>query len=100
MSNTATFRDKSIASLAAGSQVALAANSSRSYLYIQNTGNANIGVNLSGGVAVIGGTGTVTLPFVGNTGGLDSDLEYALIVPNSAIAIIGTAGQPVTIYEV
>lgn len=85
--------DSSIASATGASQQALASNPRRNYLLIQNTGSANIGVNPAGGVAAIGGTGTITL----SPGG---SYERANgLIPIQAVFIIAGAGQPVTVLE-
>lgn len=84
--------DRSIASLTGSSQQAIAANESRQSLLISNSGNANVGVNLVGGTAAIGGTGTITLAAAGL-------LLLDEWVPTGAINVIGTAGQPLTIIE-
>ena len=88
MSRVVTVADYSITSLSGSSQSLLAKDGTRSYLLIQNTGNANVGVNLAGGTAAIGGTGTITLVPNGSlTFNIDS-------IPANAINVIGTAGQP------
>jgi hypothetical protein len=43
----------------------MAANASRHSLTIENTGNANCGINPTGGTASIGGAGTLTLAPLG-----------------------------------
>jgi hypothetical protein len=65
----------------------MALNASRHSLNIENTGNANCGVNPTGGTAVIGGAGTLTLAPLGS---------YSPKIPTlSAVTVICTAGQPV-----
>jgi hypothetical protein len=83
--------DYSIVSLSGASQELLpqTANLNRRFLMIQNTGNANIGVNLVGGTAEIGGTGTFTL--VPN-GSITLSNGFC---PSNKINIVGTSGQPV-----
>lgn len=78
--------DKTITSLSGASQTLMAANTRRSSMLIVNTGNANVGVNPTGGTAAIGGAGTITLV----PGGSYSPSRSSL----SAITVIGTAGQP------
>ena len=83
-------RDLSIASLSGSSQPVEVANSGRRFLQVENTGNANIGLNYCGGTAVIGGTGTFTIA-------PGDRLTLDWWVPTNAIAVIGTASQPVSI---
>lgn len=84
--------DKSITSLTGSSQTALAANPSRQFMVIVNTGSANIGVNLTGGTAAIAGTGTITLV-------PDGSILFDTTIPLLAVTVIGTSGQPVCILE-
>jgi hypothetical protein len=86
--NRVNFSDASIASLSGSSQTLLSGDTSRSYVLIQNTGNANIGLNLTGGTAAILGLGTMTLA----TGAI---WIADTVVPINTIKVIGTAGQPV-----
>lgn len=82
-----TPTDRTIASASGSSQQIMAANASRRSLSIQNTGNANCGVNPTGGTAAIGGAGTITLAPLGS---------YTPRVPTlSAVTVICTAAQPV-----
>jgi len=82
-----TPTDRTIASTSGSSQQIMAANAARHSLTIENTGNANCGVNPTGGTAVIGGAGTITLAPLGS---------YAPKIPTlSAVTIICTAGQPI-----
>lgn len=90
--NYGMVRDKSITSLTGASQTAIALNGNRLFLLIENSGNANIGVNLTGGTAAIGGTGTITIAAGGS-------LILDVFCPQNPITVIGTAGQPVTIIE-
>lgn len=88
-----TYTDKTITSMSGSSQTLIASNAARKSIVIQNTGNANIGVSLSGGTAVIGGAATITLtPGTSYTTGGD-------FVPTNAITVIGTAGQAVAAFE-
>lgn len=93
-----TVRDCSIASLSGSSQSLLtAANYQRKYLFIQNTGTSNIGVNLQGGTAAIAGTGTITVA-------PGASLEYPIaadsnLIPSNIVTVIGTAAQSVTCLE-
>ena len=87
------INDKSIAALSGSSQGLLIANPGRRYLLIQNTGTANVGVNLAGGPAVLGGTGTIIL-FPG--GSYEPDAGF---MPTNPINVIGTAGQPIVCFE-
>ena len=106
MSEPRMFRDKSIASLSGSSQQACAPNGNRQFLLIENTGTANVGVNFSGpnsggsqtttgigNVAAIAGAGTVTVVANGSL------IFEGLAVPQNAVNIIGTAGQPVVVIE-
>ncbi len=92
MTQQLMFRDNSITSLTGASQQALALNGARQFLLIENTGNANVGVNMSGGAAAIGGTGTLTLVPNGT-------LILDHVVPQNQINVIGAAGQPLTVIE-
>lgn len=85
--------DRSITSLSGSSQQLMPQNTQRSLLIIENTGNANIGVNLAAGTAAIGGTGTITLVPNG------SIIIDSQAVPFQQINVIGTAGQSVTAFE-
>ena len=78
--------DKSITTLSGASQQLLPA-ANFNYILIENNGNANVGINPTGGTAVIGGTGTLTITPNGS-------LEFALWVPQRAFNVIGTSGQP------
>jgi hypothetical protein len=85
---TGTFTDKTKTSLSGSSETLIASNSSRKKIIIQNTGNANVGINLAGGAASIGAAGTLTLvPY----GSYESGPDF---VTTAAITVIGTAGQP------
>lgn len=82
-----TPTDRTITSMSGSSQQLMAANSTRKSLNIVNTGTSNIGINPTGGTAIIGGAGTLTLVPQGS---------YTPRVPTlSAINVIGTAAQPV-----
>lgn len=86
-----TPTDRTITSATGASQTAMAANAARKSLTIQNTGTANCGVNPTGGTAVIGGAGTITL-FPGGA--------YSPRVPTlAAVTVICTAGQPLYANE-
>jgi len=85
--------DKSIVSLSGSNQVLLISNPDRRYLLIQNTGGAVVGINLAGGQAVIGGTGTITLL---PSGSYEPDAGF---IPTNPINVIGTEGQPVICFE-
>jgi hypothetical protein len=81
-----TPTDHTITSASGSSQQIMAANVSRHSLTMVNTGNANCGVNPTGGTAVIGGAGTFTLVPNGS---------YTPRVPTlSAVTVICTSGQP------
>ena len=81
-----TPTDGTITSATGSSQTVFALNASRHGLIIQNTGNANCGVNPTGGTAVIGGVATLTL-FPGGS--------YQPRIPTlSAVTAICTSGQP------
>lgn len=92
MSQQLMFRDNSIASLSGASQQAIALNGNRQFLLIENTGNANVGVNLTGGTAAIGGTGTITIVPNGS-------ILLDHVVPQNQINVIGTAAQPLCVIE-
>lgn len=82
-----TPTDRTITSATGASQTMMAANASRHSLTIENTGNANCGVNPTGGTAAIGGAGTMTLAPLG---------AYTPRVPTlSAVTVICTAAQPI-----
>lgn len=82
-----TPTDRTITSATGASQQIMGANLSRHSLTIENTGNANCGVNPTGGTASIGGAGTLTLLPFG---------AYTPRVPTlSAVTIICSAGQPI-----
>ena len=94
---TGMARDKSITSLTGASQTVCALNGNRQFLAIENTGNANIGVNFVGtaatpGTALIGGTGTLTLVPGGS-------ILFQVYVPQNPVTVIGTAGQTVAVIE-
>ncbi len=80
-----TPTDRTITSATGSSQTVMAANASRKALTIENTGNANCGVNPTGGTAAIGGAGTITLAPLGS---------YSPLIPTlSAVTAICTAAQ-------
>lgn len=82
-----TPTDRTIVSASGSSQQMAAANASRHSLNIVNNGNANCGINPTGGTAAIGGAGTLTLAPLG---------AYTPRIPSlSAITIICTSGQPI-----
>jgi hypothetical protein len=82
-----TPTDRTITSATGASQQMMAANATRHSMTIVNTGNANCGVNVTGGTAVIGGAGTLTLTAFG---------AYTPRVPTlSAVTVICTSGQPI-----
>lgn len=82
-----TPTDRTLTSASGASQQIMAANASRHSLTIVNTGNANCGVNPTGGTAAIGGAGTLTLSPLGS---------YTPRIPTlSAITVICTAAQPI-----
>ncbi len=86
-----TPTDRSIASASGSSETLMASNAARHSLVVENTGNANCGVNPTGGTAAIGGAGTLTL----YPGG-----AYSPTIPTlSAVTVICTAGQPVYAEE-
>jgi hypothetical protein len=82
-----TPTDRTITSASGSSQQMAAANATRHSLTIVNTGNANCGINPTGGTASIGGAGTLTLTPFG---------AYTPRIPSlSAITVICTSGQPI-----
>lgn len=91
-SGTYLFVDRTITSLSGSSQSLMAQNMARNIIIIENTGNANIGVNLIGTTAAIGGAATLTI--VPN-GSLIMDSN----IVGNAITVIGTSGQPVAAFE-
>lgn len=81
-----TPTDRTVTSATGSSQTMMSANASRHSLTIENTGNANCGINPTGGTAAIGGAGTITLTPLGS---------YSPRVPTlSAVTVICTSGQP------
>lgn len=82
-----TPTDRTVTSATGASQTMMAANAARHSLTIVNTGNANCGVNPTGGTAVIGGAGTLTLSALGAYTPRISTL--------SAVTVICTSGQPI-----
>jgi|HubBroStandDraft_5_1064220.scaffolds.fasta_scaffold194980_3 hypothetical protein len=90
------YNDCSIASLS-GSSTALftKTNPQRKSLVIFNSSTVdNVGVNLAGGTAAIGGTGTITLVPLGSISYTDSDN-----MPFGLVSVIGTSGQPLVCLE-
>lgn len=87
-----TPTDRTITSATGSSQTVMAANASRHSLIIQNTSATNnCGINPTGGTAVIGGAGTLTL-FPGGS--------YQPRIPTlSAVTAICTPGQPLYAEE-
>lgn len=82
-----TPTDRTITSASGASQTLIAANAARHSMTITNTGNANCGINPTGGTAAIGGAGTLTLAPLG---------AYTPRIPTlSAVTVICTAGQPI-----
>lgn len=82
-----TPTDRTIASTSGSSQTLMPANAARHSLTIVNTGNANCGVNPTGGTAAIGAAGTITLAPLG---------AYTPRIPTlSAVTVICTAAQPI-----
>lgn len=81
-----TPTDRTVTSATGSSQTVMNANAARHSMTIVNTGNANCGVNPTGGTAVIGGAGTLTL-FPGGA--------YTPRIPTlAAVTAICTAAQP------
>lgn len=86
-----TPTDRTITSATGSSQTVASALATRKGLIIVNTGNANCGINPTGGTAAIGGAGTLTLTPTGS---------YQPNIPTlSAITAICTAGQPLYAEE-
>lgn len=82
-----TPTDRTVTSATGASQTMMAANATRHSLTVVNTGNANCGVNPTGGTAAIAGAGTLTLL----PGG-----AYTPRIPTlSAVTVICTAAQPI-----
>ena len=94
--------DRSIASLAAGSQLLMGQNAQRGALQIMNVGNANIAIAFAPLVEGAGnGTATAALNTAGSytivpTGSYEPDGGF---MPMGAIYVIGTTGQPVSAFE-
>lgn len=85
-----TPTDRTITSATGSSQTLMNAAARRT-LVIINTGNANCGVNPTGGTAAIAGAGTLTLVPYG---------VYAPTIPTqSAVTVICTSGQPIYAAE-
>lgn len=81
-----TPTDRTITSATGSSQTVMAANAARHSLQIVNTGNANCGINPTGGTAVIGGAGTITIAPLGS---------YSPRIPTlSTVTAICTSTQP------
>lgn len=80
--------------LAAVSTVVLPANPNRNFLLIQNNNAAlTLGVRLDGGVAVINGSNTITLP-------AGATMLFDVSVPMGAISAIPSGvGGKIVIYE-
>jgi hypothetical protein len=86
-----TPTDRTITSATGASQTVANANTSRRELTIVNTGNANCGINPTGGTAAIGGAGTLTL----YPGG-----SYTPRIPTlAAVTAICAAGQSLYVDE-
>ena len=92
MNRTVLLTDRTITSLTGSSQSLMAQNMTRYVVIIENSGADNIGVNLAGGVAAIGGAGTLTLAPGGS-------IVLDTTAVGNAINVIGTAAQPVCAYE-
>lgn len=91
--NSGLLVSRSIASLTGASQSLMVANAKRKYLLIMNGSANNIGVNLLGGTAVIGGADTITLV---PGGSYERDAGFA---PQNAITIIGTSTNTIAAFE-
>ena len=88
-----TWADKTITSLTGSSQTLSAALATRKALLIQNTGASNVGVNLLGGTAAVGGAGTLTLESLAIISLSGAEC------PVGAITVIGGAAQPLYCLE-
>ena len=86
------YTDRSIPNLTGASQVLMAANANRRVLVISNVAANPMAVNLTGGAAVIGAAGSLTLA-------PNAFLSIDQYPPTSAITIIGTLNDDVTAYE-
>lgn len=107
MSNKAStgigITDRSIASLASGSQLLMPQNAQRGAAVIMNVGNANIAIAFA---PLVEGAGNGTATAALNTAG-----SYTIVPTGSwtngdggfvvlgAIYVIGTTGQPVSAFE-
>jgi hypothetical protein len=86
-----TLYDRSAVMTGASQQV-IGENVNRTYLAVWNSSNDPIGVNPTGGVAAIGGVGTITI--------LPGESEkFVDWVPTNAIQMIGTNGDTICILE-
>lgn len=86
-----TPTDRTVTSATGSSQTVASALATRKSLLIVNTGNANCGINPTGGTAAIGGAGTITLTPTGS---------YSPRIPTlAAVTAICTAGQPLYAEE-
>lgn len=86
-----TPTDRTITSATGASQTVMALNATRKQLVIQNIGTSNCGINPTGGTAVIGGAGTITLVPNGT---------YNPHIPTlSAVTAICTSTQPLYAEE-
>jgi hypothetical protein len=91
-------RDNSISSLIGSTQLALARNGNRQFLHIQNTGTTAAYVNFSGpgasgNPATPGSTGTIVLAVNEKWPTVET------YVPQNAVNVAGTAGQPLIVLE-
>ena len=93
------WRDKTITSLAGSSETIAAQNGNRAGLIVQNTGTAAVAVNILGGTAALGAAGCITLSPPGTTVGTNSLIFLGEAVPQAAITVRGTAGQPCACLE-
>lgn len=90
---TAPALDRSTV-VGSSSALVLTANPNRRYLFIQNTSDQNIGINITGGEANIGGAGTIVLekdPNAGNSG--DAYECPPHFITTSAINAISASGS-------
>ena len=88
-----TWTDRTKTSLAGTSETLAAALATRKALLIQNTGASNVGVNLTGGTAAVGGAATLTLESLAILSLSGAEC------PVGAVTVIGGAGQPLFCLE-